>query len=95
MNQYGVVIDANMVRNVFGNGYPRSGQSNHAQYAHLMSAFLAYCRRSLFFVPWTQRTFGDEALAKLKFAGRRLVLLAFSVVPFWGDFFRFCAIIAS
>ncbi len=86
MNEYGVVIDANMVRNVFETDTREAGDLitvSMIAYIGLLGVLPAvlFC-----LVPWTKRTFGDEALAKLKFALPALVLLAFSVVPFWGDY---------
>lgn len=86
MNEYGVVIDANMVRNVFETDTREAGDLitvSMIAYIGLLGVLPAvlFC-----LVPWTKRTFRDEALAKLKFAAPALVLLAFSVVPFWGDY---------
>ena len=86
MNEYGVVIDANMVRNVFETDTREAGDLitvSMVAYIGLLGVLPAvlFC-----LVPWTKRTFGDEALAKLKFAAPALLLLAFTVVPFWGDY---------
>jgi lipid A ethanolaminephosphotransferase len=86
MNEYGVVIDVNMVRNVLETDTREAGDLitiGMVAYIGLLGVLPAvlFCR-----IPWRTRTFGDEALAKLKFAVPALLLLAVTVIPFWGAY---------
>jgi lipid A ethanolaminephosphotransferase len=86
MSEYGVVIDSNMVRNVFETDARETGDLiTFKLFAYV--GFLGLLPGILFcLIPWVPRTFKDEALAKLKFAAVALVLLVLAVFPVWGNF---------
>ncbi len=86
MSQYGVVIDANMVRNVFETDTREAGDLVTPElviYVGLLGVLPAilFC-----LIPWTPRTLRDEAVAKLKFASVALALLVVIVFPMLGNF---------
>ena len=86
MNEYGVVIDINMVRNVIETDTRETGDLitfKLIAYVGLLGLLPAilFCA-----VPWTPRTFKDEAIAKFKCAGVAFVVLALAVFPVWGNF---------
>ena len=86
MNEYGVVIDINMVRNVIETDTRETGDLitfKLIAYVGLLGLLPAilFCA-----VPWTPRTFKDEAIAKLKCAGVAFVVLALAVLSGVGQF---------
>ncbi len=86
MNEYGVVIDAQMVRNVFETDTREAGDLITFKLVAYI-AFLGLLPAVLFsLVPWTKRPWRDEAIAKLKVAGFSLVVSIAAILPFWGNF---------
>ncbi len=86
MNEYGIVIDTNMVRNIFETDTREAGDLitfKLIAYVGLLGLLPAilFC-----LIPWTPRTFWDEAVAKFKFAAVALVLFAVAAFSIWGDF---------
>jgi lipid A ethanolaminephosphotransferase len=85
MSEYGVVIDRNMMRNIFETDQGEAGDL-------LTWGFFAYvgvlgiAPAVLFaFVPWVRRTWRADVLAKLKYAGAAVVVAAALVLPMWGS----------
>ncbi len=86
MNEYGVVIDAQMVRNVFETDTREAGDLITFKLVAYI-AFLGLLPAVLFsLVPWTKRPWRDEAIAKLKVAGFSLAVSIAAILPFWGNF---------
>jgi lipid A ethanolaminephosphotransferase len=86
MNEYGVVIDTNMVRNIFETDTRETGDLITFKLIAYIG-LLGFLPAILFcIVPWTPRTFKHEAVAKLKWAGVAFVLFALAVFPVWGNF---------
>lgn len=86
MNEYGVVIDAQMVRNVFETDTREAGDLITIKLVAYV-AFLGLFPAVLFsLVPWTKRSWRDETIAKLKVAGLSLALFTAVILPAWGNF---------
>ncbi len=86
MNEYGVVIDINMIRNIFETDTREAGDLITLKliaYVGLLGLLPAilFC-----LVPWSPRTFWDEVIAKFKFAAVALVLFAVTAFSIWGTF---------
>lgn len=86
MNEFGIVIDVHMIRNVFETDVREAGDLVTLKliaYVVLLGVLPAvlFC-----LVPWTDRSFKDEALSKLKFGLASLALLAVTVFTAWGDY---------
>lgn len=86
MSEYGIVIDTNMIRNVLETDTRETGDlitRNLIVYVGLLGVVPAilFC-----LIPWTPRSFKDEAFAKLRFAAVALVVFAVAVFPIWGTF---------
>lgn len=86
MSEYGIVIDANMVRNVFETDTREAGDLlsfKLAAYVGILGLLPAilFCA-----VPWPPQTFKDEALTKMKYAAVAAVVLVLAVFPVWGSF---------
>jgi lipid A ethanolaminephosphotransferase len=86
MTEYGVVIDVNMVRNIFETDRRETGDLiTLTMIAYIVG--LGILPAILFcLIPWPKQTFLDEAVAKFKLAIPALVVLAIAIVPFWGDY---------
>jgi lipid A ethanolaminephosphotransferase len=86
MNEYGIIIDASMVRNVLETDTHEAGDLitlrmvGHIALLGIVPA-IVFC-----LLPWKKQTFAQEALGKLKFAVVAFCLLIFTVVPFWGNY---------
>lgn len=86
MNEYGIVIDVHMVRNVFETD---TGEAGDLMTLKLVAyvVFLGLVPAVLFWlVPWTEQSFRSEALGKLKAAALSFAILIAVLVPVWGDF---------
>lgn len=86
MSEYGIVIDTNMIRNVLETDTRETGDlitRNLIVYVGLLGVVPAilFC-----LIPWTPRSFKNEAFAKLRFAAVALVVFAVAVFPIWGTF---------
>ncbi|HML28941.1 MAG TPA: DUF1705 domain-containing protein, partial [Hyphomicrobium sp.] len=85
MTEYGIVIDANMVRNIFETDTGETGDLitwkliGYVVLLGIVPAVL-FC-----LVPWTQRSWRQEALAKLKYAALASAVLTASVLPVLGN----------
>ncbi|MFA5955152.1 phosphoethanolamine transferase [Hyphomicrobium sp.] len=85
MGEYGIVIDAQMVRNVL--------ETDTRETSDLISweligyiLFLGVAPAVLFcLVPWTKRSWRDEMLAKLAYASVALVACVAMILPVWGN----------
>lgn len=86
MSEYGIVIDSNMIRNILETDTHEAGDLLSLKlFAYI--GFLGVLPAILFFVvPWTPRTFMNEAIAKMKFAGVAGLLLVAAMFPVWGNF---------
>lgn len=85
MNEYGIVIDANMVRNVFETDTRETGDLvtwKLIGYVVLLGIIPAvlFC-----LVPWTQRPWREEAVAKLKYAALASAVFTAAVLPALGN----------
>lgn len=86
MTEYGVVIDANMVRNVFETDPGEAGDlitGKLALYCVLLGALPALL---VWLVPWQRRPFAFDLKAKLTAAVASLACIALATLPFWGDY---------
>ncbi|WP_045837338.1 phosphoethanolamine transferase [Hyphomicrobium sp. 99] len=86
MSEYGIVIDAQMVRNVFETD---TREANDLITLKLVAyvVLLGLVPAILFWLtPWTRQSFRSEALGKLKAAALSLVILVGVLAPAWGDF---------
>nr|WP_246317596.1 phosphoethanolamine--lipid A transferase [Hyphomicrobium methylovorum] len=86
MNEFGLFIDVHMVRNVFETDVREASDLltfKLIAYVVLLGILPAvlFC-----FVPWTERSFKDEVLGKLRFGLTSLALLMLTVFPAWGDY---------
>jgi lipid A ethanolaminephosphotransferase len=86
MTEYGIVIDTNMVRNVLETDTRETGDLITVGLIAYVGLFglvpaIVFC-----LLPWTPRSFGGEAFAKMKFAAVALVVLTVTVFPVWGTF---------
>lgn len=86
MNEFGIVIDTEMLRNVFETDVREAGDLitwKLIAYVGLLGVLpgVLFC-----LAPWTKRSFKDEALGKLRFGLASVVLLTVSVFPAWGDY---------
>ncbi len=85
MREYGIVIDAQIVRDVFETDSREAGDLitlgfiGYVVLLGLVPAML-FC-----LVPWTKRSWREETLVKLKFAAVSLVVCAAMLLPIWGD----------
>jgi lipid A ethanolaminephosphotransferase len=86
MSEYGIVIDTNMVRNVF----ETDARETHDLMTFTLVAYVAilgvlpailFCA-----IPWTGQSFKNEVLGKLKYAAVATVVLVLAVFPVWGGF---------
>lgn len=85
MTEYGIVIDANMVRNVFQTDRGESGDLITWELIGYV-VFLGIVPGILFWlVPWTERSWRDETLAKLKYAALAVVVCVAVMLPFVGN----------
>ncbi len=85
MSEYGIVIDVHMIRNVFETD---AGEAGDLVTLSLVAyvVLLGFVPAILFsLVPWTEQSFGREALGKLKAAVLSAVVLAAVLLPVWGD----------
>lgn len=86
MTEYGIVIDSDMVRNIF--------ETDTREARDLMSlnlvawvAILGVLPAVLFAaIPWTAQTFKAEALGKARYAAVAAVMLVLAIFPVWGSF---------
>ncbi|AGK56265.1 sulfatase [Hyphomicrobium denitrificans 1NES1] len=86
MSEYGIVIDTNMVRNVFETDTREAGDLMSLKLAAYVG-ILGLLPAILFcVVPWTPQTFKNEALAKMKYAAVAAPLLVLALFPVWGSF---------
>lgn len=86
MSEYGIVIDTNMVRNVFETDTREAGDLMSLKLVAYVG-ILGLLPAILFcVVPWTPQTFKNEALAKMKYAAVAAVLLVLAIFPVWGSF---------
>ena len=86
MTEYGIVIDSNMVRNVFETDTREAGDLlslNFFAYVGILGFLPAilFCA-----IPWTPQSFKDEALAKARYAAVAAVILVLAIFPVWGSF---------
>lgn len=85
MGEYGIVIDAQMARNVFETD---RGETSDLITWRLIGyvVFLGVLPGFLFWlVPWTKRSWRDETLAKLKYAAVASVVCVAVMLPFVGN----------
>jgi len=86
MIEYGIVIDTNMVRNVFETDVREAGDLMSWKLAAYVS-ILGVLPAVLFaVVPWTPQTFKAEAVAKAKYAAVSALILVLAILPVWGSF---------
>ena len=86
MTEYGVVIDADMVRNIF--------ETDMREVHDLVSwklvawvGVLGVLPAVLFAaIPWAAQTFKAEALAKARYAAVAAVIFVLAIFPVWGSF---------
>lgn len=85
MKEYGVVIDAHMMRNVFETDSRETGDLITIGLIGYV-VFLGLVPAVLFvLVPWTKRSWRDDTLTKFKFAGVALIICAVVLLPIWGN----------
>lgn len=85
MNEYGIVIDTNMVRNVFETDTHEARDLFSFKLVGFVG-ILGVLPAVLFCViPWTVQSFKDEVLAKVRYAAVAVVVLAVAVFPVWGS----------
>jgi len=85
ISEYGIVIDAQTVRNIFETDVRETGDLlTWKLIAYVI--FLGVVPAVLFcLIPWTKRSFRDEIFAKLKFAAVALVVCVSVLLPIWGS----------
>ena len=86
MNEYGVVIDANMVRNVFETDTREAGDLitiKMIAYIGLLGVLPAvlFC-----LVPWTKQNFRGRGARQAQVRGAGAGAACLTVIPFWGDY---------
>lgn len=85
MNEYGIVIDTNMVRNVFETDTHEARDLFSFKLVGFVG-ILGVLPAVLFCaIPWTVQSFKDEVLAKVRYAAVAVVVLAVAVFPVWGS----------
>jgi lipid A ethanolaminephosphotransferase len=86
MTEYGIVIDSNMVRNVFETDTREAGDL--VSWAFLVYIGLLGVLPAVLFavIPWTPQTFKNEALGKAKYAAVAALVLVLAIFPVWGSF---------
>jgi lipid A ethanolaminephosphotransferase len=86
MSEYGIVIDANMVQNVFETDPHEAGELitfKLIAYVAILGVLpaLLFCA-----IPWPAQSFKDEAVAKMKYAAVATLVFVLAVFPVWGSF---------
>ncbi|MET1045334.1 MAG: phosphoethanolamine--lipid A transferase [Hyphomicrobium sp.] len=85
MTEYGVVIDVQMVRNVFETDAREAGDLTTFKLVGYV-LMLGLVPAVLFcIVPWTERSWRDDTLAKLKYAAAATAVCAVVLLPIWGN----------
>jgi lipid A ethanolaminephosphotransferase len=83
--EYGIVIDAQMVRNIFETDLREASDLITWKLVGYV-VFLGFLPAVLFcLVPWTRRSFRRDTLAKLKYGGVALVVAVSVLLPIWGN----------
>ena len=85
MHEYGVVIDVNMVRNVFETDSREAGDLISTRMALAVGVLGVLPAVLLWRVPWVERGYEEDFRAKLKAAAVSLAVAAIAIFPFWGD----------
>ena len=86
MTEYGIVIDSDMVRNIFETD-TREARDLVSLNLVAWVAILGVLPAVLFAaIPWTAQTFKAEALSKVRYAAVAAVMLVLAIFPVWGSF---------
>lgn len=86
MNEYGIVIDANMVRNVLETDARETGDLITLKMVVWVATLGVLPAVFLCLMPWSEGTFGQEVLRKVKFTFPVALLIAATAYPFVGDY---------
>lgn len=86
MHEYGVVIDDNMVRNIFETN---SAEAQDLFAPKMLAAIVLLGLLPAYLIwrtPWIERSWRDDATTKLKVALASVPLILVVIFPFWGNY---------
>lgn len=85
MHEYGVVIDVNMVRNIFATNSAEAGDLFTIKMLLAVVLFGIAPALTVWRLPWIPRTRREDTLAKLKVLAISLPLIILLLFPYWGN----------